>query len=98
MKNLDSFKISFVVVFLYCSVAIALLLTGFADLGGAMFCALPLAIGISSGMLPDLRQSIYGMFLSMAVFSVVLIFTQAEGIICVIMAAPILMFCSWIGW
>ncbi len=98
MKKLDSFKISFFVVFIYCVFAIVLLLTEYAELGGAMFCALPLAIGLSSGMLPDLKESLYGMFLSLVIFSVILVFTKIEGIICLLMAAPILIFCSWLGW
>ncbi len=96
-KN-KSFKTSFIVGFSFCAIAILLMVIGFADLGLGMFFFLPLAIGISSGMLPDLKNAIGGTIVALIFASVLLAFTQIEGVICVLMALPILLLCSWIGW
>lgn len=96
-KN-TSFKISFIVGISFTSIALILLLSGFADLGMGLFFFLPLAIGLSSGLLPDLKQAIFGTLISLAVFSIFLIFTKIEGVICVLMALPIVLLASWVGW
>ena len=71
---------------------------GWTSLGMALFFFLPLAIGVSSGLLPDLKQAVLGTLLSLGVFSIFLVFTQIEGLICVLMALPILLLSMWIGW
>jgi len=96
-KN-KSFRTSFIVGFSFCAIAIFLMTIGFMDLGWAMFLFLPLAIGISSGMLPNLRQAIGGTVVALIFASILLAFTHIEGVICVVMALPILLLCSWIGW
>jgi hypothetical protein len=93
-----SFKLSFIVGLSFTSIGLVLSLTGWTSLGMAFFFFLPLAIGISSGLLPDLKQAIFGTLTSLAVFSAFLVFTQIEGLICVLMALPILMLAMWIGW
>lgn len=93
-----SFKISFIVGLTFTSIGLILTLTGLADLGMAFFFFLPLAIGISSGLLPDLKQAIYGTLSSLFIFSLFLIATKAEGLVCVVMALPIILIAIWIGW
>src|SRR5690606_21632588 len=93
-----SFKTSFFVGLSFCSLAITLMLIGLSDLGLGLFFFLPLAIGISSGMLPDLKQAILGTLVSLAIFSIFLITTKIEGVICVVMALPIIFISSLIGW
>ena len=58
-KN-KSFKTSFFVGLIFCSIAITFLLAGMAGLGFGLFFFLPLAIGISSGLLPDLKHAVLG--------------------------------------
>ena len=96
-KN-KSFKTSFFVGLIFCSIAITFLLVGMADLGFGLFFFLPLAIGISSGLLPDLKHAVLGTLLSLGVFSAILIFAAIEGIICVVMALPIILLACWLGW
>lgn len=96
-KN-KSFKTSFIVGFVFCSIAVTLLLIGLSDLGLGLFFFLPLAIGISSGLLPNLKQAILGTLSSLGLFSILLISIKIEGIICVLLALPILLLSAWIGW
>ncbi|NMM48125.1 polyketide cyclase [Marinigracilibium pacificum] len=96
-KN-KSFKTSFIVGFVFCSVAIIFLLVGLSDLGMGLFFFLPLAIGISSGLLPNLKQAIWGTLASLGLFSIFLIVTNIEGFICVLLALPILLISALIGW
>jgi hypothetical protein len=99
MKLKDkSFNISFIVGLSFTSLGLGLTLLGWADLGMAFFFFLPLAVGISSGLLPDLKEAIIGTISSLFIFSLFLVVTKAEGIICVIMALPILLLAMWIGW
>lgn len=93
-----SFKISFIVGLSFTSIGLIFLLSGLADLGMAFFFFLPLAIGISSGMLPELKDAIAGTLVSLVVFSVFLMVTKIEGVLCVFMATPIILLAVWIGW
>ena len=97
-KKRNSFKVSFIVGISFTSLGLILTLVGLADLGMAIFFFLPLAVGISSGLLPDLKQAILGTLSSLFLFSLFLISTKAEGVICVVMALPILLLAMWIGW
>ena len=97
-KKSNSFKVSFIVGLSFTSIGLILTLSGLANFGMAIFFFLPLAVGISSGLLPDLKQAIFGTLSSLLLFSVFLIATKAEGIICVLMALPILLLAMWIGW
>jgi hypothetical protein len=74
------------------------MLSGWSNLGMAFFFFLPLAIGISSGILPDLKQAIKGTLISLAVFSVFLLVTKLEGLVCVLMALPIILLAILLGW
>jgi len=97
-KKSNSFKVSFIVGLSFTTIGLILTLAGLANFGMAIFFFLPLAVGISSGLLPDLKQAIFGTLSSILLFSIFLILTKAEGIICVIMALPILLLAMWIGW
>jgi hypothetical protein len=57
--------------------------------GISLFCLLPIAIGISSGILPDRRWAIFGTIVSLAIFLILLLTGQAEGFICILMAIPV---------
>lgn len=96
LKN-KSFRVSFIVGLSFCLIAIVLFLLNYISLGLSLFLFLPLAIGVSSGMLPDLKQAIYGTLFSLLIFSVFLVLSKVEGIICVVMALPILLLFAWIG-
>ncbi|WNJ19059.1 hypothetical protein [Pontibacter sp. G13] len=99
MKNRKvSFILSFIVGLTFTSTGLTLMLLDMADLGMSIFFFLPLAIGISSGLLPNLKQAFLGTLASLAVFSVFVIATKIEGVICLLMAAPILLTAVWIGW
>ena len=95
MKPNKSFKTSFIVGISFMSIGLVLSLTGFSNMGMALFFFMPLAIGISSGILPDTKQAIYGVLLSLGVF---LLFTAIEGLVCIIMALPIILFAVGLGW
>jgi len=97
-KKGNSFKVSFIIGISFTTLGLGLILIGLADMGMAIFFFLPFAIGIASGLLPDIKQAIYGTLSSMFLFSLFLIATKAEGVICVVMALPILLLAIWLGW
>lgn len=93
-----SFNTSFIIGLVFMSTGMGFSLMGWTGLGMAFFFFLPLAIGISSGILPEPKQAALGVIVSLAIFGVVLLFTGAEGLVCIIMALPILLLAILIGW
>lgn len=99
LKDLHrSFKVSFIIGISFTSVGLIFSLIGWSSLGTALFFFLPLAIGISSGILPNPKQAVIGTLVSLGVFSLFLIFTQIEALICILMALPVLLGAIFIGW
>lgn len=90
------------------TVAISALLTlwgiyGIGVYGMALFVITPLFMGMCSTILYGLKKEItrreaWGIsWLTVAVFAVVLLLFALEGVICILMAAPIALFLAWIG-
>jgi len=99
MKNLShSFVASLAIGLIFPAVGFALVFSGYSSLGSAFFFFLPLALGISSGTMPERHQAIKGTLISLAIFSVILFFTAMEGLVCILMATPILIGAVWLGW
>ncbi|MDA9564268.1 hypothetical protein N9R81_06320, partial [Flavobacteriales bacterium] len=72
--NNKSFRTSFFVGLCFTIIGLILMLFGLADLGLGLFFFLPLAVGLSSGLLPDLKQAFYGTLASLFIFSIFLVF------------------------
>lgn len=92
-----TFKVSFLTGLAFMAIGFGFVLLDLSALGIAFFCFLPIAIGIASGMLPDRKQAIWGVGASLVVFSIILLATEAEGVVCLVMAAPILLLAIIIG-
>lgn len=98
-KDLNkNFKISFLIGLTFTSFGLILSLTGFSSLGLAFFFFLPLAIGISSGMLPETIHVVLGTIVSLFIFCLFLFFTGTEGVICILTALPIILIAIGLGY
>ena len=72
--------------------------TGLIGYGSTLFCSLPIAIGITTGILPDKKGAIFGGILAMIIFLTLLIMGHIEGFICVLMAVPIIAILLFTGY
>ncbi|MGB0521907.1 MAG: polyketide cyclase [Flammeovirgaceae bacterium] len=97
-KSNRSLIISFVIGITFTLLGLACILMDFMPLAYGIFIALPLAIGVSSGILPDVKQAIIGTMSSLVVFGLIAYFTESEGLVCLLMAAPVLLLAIGIGW
>lgn len=93
-----SLIISFVIGVTFTTLGLAASLMGYIQLMWGMFIFLPLAIGISSGILPDLKQAIIGTMASLVVFGIISLVTGSETLVCLIYAVPLLLVAIVIGW
>ncbi len=98
MKINKSFLISFFVGIAFVSIGTLLCLTAYTNMGLAFFFFLPLAVGISSGTLPDTKSAIWGTVIGLLLFLFFLIVTHIEGIVCILMATPIVLIAVLVGW
>jgi len=98
MKINKSFLISFIVGIAFVSIGTLLCITAYTNMGLAFFFFLPLAVGISSGTLPDTKSAIWGTVIGLLLFLFFLIITRIEGIVCILMASPIVFLAVFIGW
>lgn len=97
-KKNRSLYLSFTVGTVMLSMGLILSLNGYIGLGNALFIGTPFSIGFTSGILPNLRQSIEGTMVSLLFIGVILYFTEKEGMVCILLAIPILLFAIFIGW
>lgn len=97
-KSNRSLVISFVIGVSCTTLGLVASLAGYMELMWGIFIFLPLAIGVSSGILPDIKQAIIGTMASLFVFAVIALATGSETLVCIIYALPVLLLAITIGW
>ena len=93
MKNIlsdKSFKTAIILTLVFLSVGFLFLLFDIAQFSWVLFVLLPIVLGISIGALPNKKWAIYGAIVALVCFLVLLVIGQLEGMLCVLMAIPIL--------
>ncbi len=88
-KNKTSFLVSWVLVIVLCSIAFYLLSIDKVEYGLTLFCALPIILGFTTGIMPNKRAAMFGLILSLICFGIGLLFLGLEGVVCLAMALPI---------
>lgn len=98
MRSKKSFYISWTICLTFCIAAFALLVLGFTQYGISMFCVFPIILGVATGIIPDRRGAVQGLVVGLSSFFILLLITGYEGVICLIMAAPIVSVLVFIGY
>ena len=98
MKNKKSFYTSWGICILFCSIAFALLLLDFVEYGISMFCIFPIILGVATGIIPDRKGAVVGLSIGLITFFLLLLAAGLEGVICLIMATPIISVLIFLGY
>lgn len=85
-----SFRISGIITLVFLILGILFLEYGLIQFGWVLFVGLPVVIGIAIGALPKRRLALYGLYTTLVLFLISLIFLGIEGLLCVLMALPII--------
>jgi hypothetical protein len=98
MNRKKYFWISWAGVLLLSLTAFLLLQTGFINYGITLFCVLPACIGLLTGIVPQTGKAIFGMLAALTAFIGFLWIGGFEGIVCILMALPIIAICILLGY
>lgn len=85
-----SFRLSILISSIFLSIGFALLHLGLVGYGWAFFVLLPIVVGMAIGALPNRKNALPGLVLTVLLFIVILIQVGLEGVVCVIFCLPIL--------
>ncbi|UOR06862.1 polyketide cyclase [Hymenobacter aerilatus] len=100
MKSLffdKSFRTAAIISFVFLSLGFTLLHYGLVAYGWAFFILLPVVTGVAIGALPNRKWAHIGLLTSLAIFFLLLLVGQLEGMICVLMALPLVVSCLFLG-
>lgn len=79
-------------------VSLILLYSGFIDYGVAFFCILPGCIGLFTGFIPKKKLAILALILALVCVFLILWSGALEGLVCLLMALPLVAVCAVIGY
>lgn len=85
-----SFRWAILLTLIFLVTGISCLLLGYAQFNWALFLLLPVVLGLSIGALPDRRWAMVGAVLATLVFLIGLLSLGLSGLICVVMALPLI--------
>ena len=92
-----SFRTATILAFAFLAAGFALLHAGFVGYGWAFFILLPVVTGLAIGALPSRRWAYYGLWAGLGIFVLLLLAGQLEGMVCVLMALPLVISCLFLG-
>ena len=79
-------------------ISLLLLYLGFLDYGVALFCILPGCVGLFTGFIPKRKLAIIALVLALACIFLILWAGQVEGLVCILMALPLVAVCALVGY
>lgn len=85
----ESFRLSFLLTFIFFGIGVAFLFLGLADLSWVLFIALPIALGIALGNMKVRKYTILGMLIATAIVFIGIYIPALSGFICIVMAAAL---------
>lgn len=85
----ESFRLSFLLTFVFFGIGVAFLFMGLADLSWVLFIALPIALGIALGNMKVRKYTILGMLIATAIVFIGIYIPALSGFICIVMAAAL---------
>jgi hypothetical protein len=92
-----SFRITFLLTFLYLCIGFMFLHFELVDYGWLIFVLFPLSLGVAIGGLPVRRWTSIAVFLTIVTFLILLYGNAMEGMICIIMSIPIIVPLIYLG-
>lgn len=91
MRSKKVFYFSWLVGITFCCLGFSFFYVGWIGYGVTLFCALPIALGIATGLMPDRRVALIGLGFALICFLIGLFSFGLEGAVCLIMALPIVL-------
>ncbi len=92
------FTQSFLISFTFLSLGILLLHFGFIGFGISFFAFLPFILGYILGNTGIKTISLWGLILSLVTFFILLLFGELEGMVCILMALPLVIVAVALGY
>lgn len=92
-----SFKLTILLTLIYFGIGFAFLHFGLSDYGWVFFVLLPISLGMAIGAMPMKKWGYLGLFIGILIFIILLLAGGLEGIVCVVMAIPIIIPLVWMG-
>lgn len=92
-----SFKITILLTLIYFGIGFGFLHFGLAEYGMVIFVLLPFSLGVAIGKIGSQRWVFLGLTVGMILFLSLLFVGGLEGIICILMALPIIVPLVWLG-
>lgn len=92
-----SFKLTLLLTFIYLVVGFALLEFGITAYGWVFFVLLPFSLGLVIGSMPVRKWAYLGGAIAIIIFIILLLAGGLEGMVCVLMALPIIIPLVWLG-
>jgi len=94
---LKKFLIPFVFSLVFLFYGFSLVHSNLAELGLAFFVLLPIVLGITFGEKNLKSIGILGLIMALAIFLLLLLFWYLEGVVCILMASPLILLGVGIG-
>ncbi len=91
------FYLSLVITLLYFGLGYLLLQLGWAEYSVVLFILLPITIGVAIGSLPITKWLYIGLAFGLLIFLGLLIVNALEGLVCILMALPIIILFVFVG-
>ena len=98
MSNKKTFWITWGVCMIAMGTSLILLYAGYIDHGIAFFCILPGCIGLFTGFIAKRKLAIVALTLALLCIFLVLWAGGLEGLICILMALPLVAICALVGY
>ncbi|WP_336515537.1 polyketide cyclase [Pollutibacter soli] len=92
-----SFRWTIILTLVYLGVGFLFLKLGLADYGLILFVLLPFTLGLVIGKMEKQKWAALGFLVGILIFLGLLIASALEGLICVLMATPIVIPLVWLG-
>lgn len=93
-----SFRLSIILTFIFFGTGIAFLFLGLADLSWILFILLPIVLGISIGILPNKKYTIWGAIIATVITLIGMYIPGLSGLLCIVMALPIIVPLIFLGY
>jgi hypothetical protein len=93
-----SFKLSIILTLLFFGTGIAFLFLGLVDYSWILFILLPIVLGISIGIIPNKKYTLYGALITTVILLFGLYIPGLSGLLCIIMALPLVIPLIFIGY
>ena len=93
-----SFRLSIILTFIFFGTGIAFLFLGLADLSWILFILLTIVLGISIGVLPNKKHTIWGAIIATVITLIGMYIPGLSGLLCIVMALPIIVPLIYLGY